>query len=271
MSDFDDYKPEYVGNGLYSSFIRKQVGNVRETQQNLIVEFLTPEGQIPIVGQGVVIPKDLGFTPQTGMKAIYDIADYIGADGKVSFYNDEGELLFAAERKKQTWSVVTKDNEKDNQSFKDAKLMEIFQIRINALKEVNPEKFAGEGQDKLLVASSLAAQDWIEQLNPTLENIMQDEDSKSISDIHKKYGLDRGGNINPFLVKVLVFAYLNDIQNGVIDKKGNITGDIAKSDVMRIPHNSTNNGVPANAVETVNKANALVIARKQAILGQHKE
>ena len=40
MSDFDDYKPEYVGNGLYSSFIRKQVGNVRETQQNLIVEFL---------------------------------------------------------------------------------------------------------------------------------------------------------------------------------------------------------------------------------------
>ena len=75
---------------------------------------------MPIVGQGVVIPKDLGFTPQKGMKDIYDSDDSMGADGKVSFYNDEGKLLFAAERKKQKWSVVNKDSEKDNQSFKNA-------------------------------------------------------------------------------------------------------------------------------------------------------
>ena len=271
MSDFDDYKPEYVGNGLYSSFIRKQVGNVRETQQNLIVEFQTPEGQMPIVGQGVIIPKDLGFTPQKGMKAIYDSDDSMGADGKVSFYNDEGKLLFAAERKKQKWSVVNKDSEKDNQSLKNAKLMEIFQIRINALKEVNPEKFAGEGQDKLLVASSLAAQEWIEQLNPTLGSNLTDEDKKSISDIHNKYGLDRDGNVNPYLVQDLVCMYLVDIQNGVVDKKGNLIGDITKSEVMLTPHNSKNNGVPANAVKTVSSANALVIARKQASFGKHKE
>ena len=67
----------------------------------------------------------------------------------------------------------------------------------------------------------------------------------------------------------LVCMYLVDIQNGVIDKKGNLIGDIAKSEVMLTPHNSENNGVPANAVKTVSSANALVIARKQASSRQY--
>ena len=64
MSDFDNYKPEYVGNGLYGAFIKKQVGDITETTQNLIVHFLTPDGQTPIVGQGVVLPKNQVLRPK---------------------------------------------------------------------------------------------------------------------------------------------------------------------------------------------------------------
>ncbi len=264
MSDFDAYKAEYV-NGLYEGFIRKQVGDVKETQQYFIIEFLTLEGKTPFVGQGVVLPKDLGFIPQKGMKAIYDSDDSMGADGKVSFYNDDGKLLWGANRKQQKWSVVQKESEVSQLVSEKGNLMEIFQVRIDALKEVNPEKFVGGEKDALLVASSYAAQEWINRLNPSLGDKLTDKDRDIISEIHSKYKLDRGGNVNPFLVQDLVCSYLVDIKKGIIDKKGNLIGDVAKAEVMQVCHNSAENGLPANGTKTIHNANASVVARKRAI------
>lgn len=145
------------------------------------------------------------------------------------------------------------------------KMMEIFQIRIDALKEVNPQKFAGEGQDKLLIASSLAAQEYIERANPKLNVKITENDKNIMSEVHDKYGLDRGGNVSPFLVRDLVCMYLVDIKNGIIDKKGNLIGDASKSEVMQTSHNSKSNGLPIDGIQTIKKANALAVSRNQAI------
>jgi len=150
-------------------------------------------------------------------------------------------------------------------SENEKKLMEIFQVRIDALKEVNPEEFAGEGKDKLLIASSRAAQEFIERVNPQLNTNLTEEDKKVMEEVHKKNGLDRGGNVSPFLVSDLVCMYLADVQNGIIDKKGNLIGDAAKSEVMQVSHNSKSHGLPINGKLSIEKANVVAMSRKKAL------
>ena len=147
MSDYDDYTPKYVGDGLYGAFIQKKVSNVTETQKNLIIEFQTPDGDINCVGHGVVIPKDLGFVPQKDMKAIYDRPDNIGADGHVSFYDEKGNCIFSAECKNQRWIVVSNGNKKREEKTSDNIWLEETRKRYKSI--LNAEETITQNTEKM--------------------------------------------------------------------------------------------------------------------------
>ena len=106
MSDYEEYVPKYLGIGMYAAFVYKVVADVRENSNNFTLDFVDPDGGIPFVGQGMILPKVLGFVPKKGMKVIYDMPDNYGADGAVSFYDDSGKRLFCAERRNLKWNVV---------------------------------------------------------------------------------------------------------------------------------------------------------------------
>ncbi len=124
-------------------------------------------------------------------------------------------------------------------------LPRIFQIRIEALKEVNPKKFANSPE---LILSSLAAAYLIRTLPlKKLVSIPKDK----YEEAHSRYGLSFG-DVNPYLVSELFWGYIHDIQNGAIDKDGNLL-DINKSKVMTVFHSWRENGIPMDAKETVAK------------------
>ena len=127
-------------------------------------------------------------------------------------------------------------------------LPQIFKIRIEALKEINPKKFANSPE---LILSSLAAAYLIRTLPLErlvyLFSIPKDKYEKA----HNKYDLSFG-DVNPYLVSELFWGYVNDIKNGAIDKNGNVL-DITKSKVMTVFHNWRENGIPMDAKETVAK------------------
>ena len=120
-------------------------------------------------------------------------------------------------------------------------LPRIFQIRIEALREVNPKKFANSPE---LILSSLAAAYLIRTL--PLERLVSIPKDK-YEEAHSRYGLSFG-DVNPYLF----WGYVNDIKNGAIDKNGNVL-DITKSKVMTVFHNWRENGIPMDAKETVAK------------------
>ena len=124
-------------------------------------------------------------------------------------------------------------------------LPQIFKIRIEALKEINPKKFANSPE---LILSNLAAAYLIRTLPlERLVSIPKDKYEKA----HNKYDLSFG-DVNPYLVSELFWGYVNDIKNGAIDKNGNVL-DITKSKVMTVFHNWRENGIPMDAKETVAK------------------
>ena len=124
-------------------------------------------------------------------------------------------------------------------------LPQIFKIRIEALKEINPKKFANSPE---LILSSLAAAYLIRTLPlERLISIPKDKYEKA----HNKYDLSFG-DVNPYLVSELFWGYVNDIKNGAIDKNGNVL-DITKSKVMTVFHNWRENGIPMDAKKTVAK------------------
>ncbi|MBO4582842.1 MAG: hypothetical protein J5714_02170 [Alphaproteobacteria bacterium] len=106
MSDYEEYVPKYVGTGMYAVFVYKVVARVDENTNNFRLDFVNPDGGMPFVGQGMFLPKVLGFVPKKGMKVIYDMPDHYGADGAVSFYDDNGKRLFCAERRNLKWNAV---------------------------------------------------------------------------------------------------------------------------------------------------------------------
>ena len=109
MSDYDKYVPRFVGNGLLRSFVRKVVSSVVEGRDAYMLDFTDEKGETPFVGQGMVLPKSLGFVPMVGMKAIYDRPDNVGADGEVSFYDGTGKLLFDIMCIGGDWIVTNKN------------------------------------------------------------------------------------------------------------------------------------------------------------------
>ena len=123
-------------------------------------------------------------------------------------------------------------------------LPQILKVRINALKEINPEKFSNSPE---LVLSTLAASALIKQFPDGAQPQEQDIDK-----VHKKYHLSQGGDVNPFLVSDIYYAYFSDVKSGAITKSGKIN-DIEKSRVMRVFHNSESNGLPIDAKETIAK------------------
>lgn len=124
-------------------------------------------------------------------------------------------------------------------------LPQIFKIRIEALKEINPKKFANSPE---LILSSLAAAYLIKTISfKKLTNIPKDK----YEEAHDMYDLSFG-DVNPYLVSELFWGYVNDIKNGAIDKDGNIL-DITKSKVMTVFHNWRENGIPMDAKKTVAK------------------
>ena len=112
---------------------------------------------------------------------------------------------------------------------------EILKVRMEALKEVNPEKFSDSPE---LVLSTLAAAHLIRKLPTDITEISREDMKKA----HERYDL----------VADISFRYFEDVKSGAITKDGKIR-DIEKSRVMTVIHNSKENGVPMEAKNTVAK------------------
>lgn len=122
---------------------------------------------------------------------------------------------------------------------------EILKVRMEALKEVNPEKFSDSPE---LVLSTLAAAHLIRKLPTDITEISREDMKKA----HERYDLAMGDDVNPYLVADITFRYFEDVKSGAITKDGKIR-DIEKSRVMTVIHNSKENGVPMEAKNTVAK------------------
>lgn len=122
---------------------------------------------------------------------------------------------------------------------------EILKVRMEALKEVNPEKFSDSPE---LVLSTLAAAHLIRKLPTDITEISREDMKKA----HERYDLAMGDDVNPYLVADIIFRYFEDVKSGAITKDGKIR-DIEKSRVMTVVHNSEENGVPKDAKTTVAK------------------
>ena len=116
---------------------------------------------------------------------------------------------------------------------------EIFQVRIDALREVNPKEFATSPE---LVLSSLVAS----YLVRTLPQGFKEIERETYFAAHERYDLDCGGDVNPALVYEMVCAYRDDVKSGAIDKNGKVL-DLAKSNVMTVYHNTAKYGRPCDA------------------------
>ncbi len=125
------------------------------------------------------------------------------------------------------------------------KLPQILKVRMNALKEVNPEKFSDSPE---LVLSTLAVAELIKRFPDGADQLQKEDMEKA----HEKYHIVRGDDVNPYLVSEIFFSYFNDVKSGAITKDGKIV-DIEKSKVMKVFHNHEENGVPIDAKETVSK------------------
>lgn len=120
-------------------------------------------------------------------------------------------------------------------------LPEIFKVRMEALKEVNPEKFSDSPE---LVLGSLTAAYLIKKFPNEDTHISVDELKKA----HWKYGVDLGDDVD---ASNIVEGYYEDIKSGAITRDGRIL-DIEKSRVMTATHNYSKEK-PIDAKTTVAK------------------
>ena len=125
------------------------------------------------------------------------------------------------------------------------KLPQILKVRMDALKEVNPEEFSDSPE---LILSTLAAAELIKKFPDGADELSR----KDVKQVHDKYHLAMGDDVNSYLVAEIFFAYGDDVKSGAIDKNGKII-DIEKSQVMHVFHNFKENGLPIDAKETVAK------------------
>ena len=110
MSDFEDYVPKCVpefGNG----FIRYDIERIEHKDNIYRITF--KDG---LLTQGVIMPDNLGFKPETDMKVIWDNDGSLGSEGYLSFYDQQGKQLCALhhERASTVWHNITpKDSDKE--------------------------------------------------------------------------------------------------------------------------------------------------------------
>ncbi len=134
------------------------------------------------------------------------------------------------------------------------KLPQILKVRIKALKEVNPQKFA---DNPVVELSTLAAYELIKKIPEDSTMIVKD-----VSQAYEKYGLVRGDDAPSVLATELYFAYHDDVKSGAISENGKIL-DINKSKVMQVPHLNERDGLPIDAKEIVAKFNEPKVPHKR--------
>ena len=120
-------------------------------------------------------------------------------------------------------------------------ISDIFKLRLAAIREVDPAYY--NDNKKEMITSAEMAQELINSGKPVTD--------KALNDVHKKYNIDRGGDISPFLVEALIEGYQQDVVHGIIDEKGKIIAKCSGSSVLQVPHVSSERGMPANAVQLI--------------------
>ena len=100
------------------------------------------------------------------------------------------------------------------------KLPQILKVRMNALKEVNPDYFSDSPE---LVLSTLAVAELIKQFPDGADRLPKEDVEKA----HEKYHIVSGDDVHPYLVSDIFFSYFDDVKSGAITKDGKIV-DIEK-------------------------------------------
>lgn len=138
--------------------------------------------------------------------------------------------------------------------MEDIDIADIFKLRLAALRSVDADYYR-DNRDEM-IASAKMAQELIATGKPVTDEVLDD--------IHKKYGIDRGGDVSPTLVAELVDSYKKDVLHGIIDEKGKIIGKCSQSEVLHVAHALSDKGIPAKAgklLEEVDKNKPQPVAK----------
>ena len=146
----------------------------------------------------------------------------------------------------------------------ETKLAPIFKLRTICLQKISPNYY--KSHEELIKRTSLAAQDYvlsgkIHEYKPSMERNFKD--LPEYIKIHKKYSLPFTpdkivlpvNGVNPGLVMDLSWSFEQDKLHSIIDSAGNIINPekIYYSEVLKVYHNSSASGIPADAIQTVPK------------------
>lgn len=149
------------------------------------------------------------------------------------------------------------------------KLYPIFKLRLEGLKDVNPQYF--KKNETEMVKSTLAAQDMIEQgasFDDSGERITEEMDTACA-----KYQLDNGADINPYLLTDMVGAFLQDVEDGTYGRDGALSAleKARTSKLMAIPHNADRNGKASDALNVFGLEDSTDrISKAKAALNKNK-
>ena len=141
-------------------------------------------------------------------------------------------------------------------------LLPIYKLRMMFLEKINPTFFIKNAD--LIRRTSLAAQDYLLSGAYDEYKFMMGRHFRNLPGyiaVHKKYNLPynpyvmtpENTTLNPGLVMDLANSLNTDIINLVVNSKGEITDmrNLPKSEVLRVYHNSQNNGTPINVLQYV--------------------
>ena len=146
----------------------------------------------------------------------------------------------------------------------ETKLAPIFKLRTICLQKISPNYY--KSHEALIKRTSLAAQDYvlsgkIYEYKPYMERNFKD--LPEYIKIHEKYPLPFTpdkivlpvNGVNPGLVMDLSWSFEQDKLHSIIDSMGNIINPkkIYYSEVLKVYHNSSASGIPADAIQTVPK------------------
>jgi len=158
-----------------------------------------------------------------GFEGAKEELDALRADPKTAYLVKEVE----AEMAQRNSNIA----EKVGVAREQEKLMPIFKARIDSLKKAYP-KYNEPGQDTEMIQISLVAQRFLEKNGNQAVDISS---RKILSEILKESNLSRTDEGE---IRMLVGAFVGDLERGVVDKKGNLKNpkDLTSSEVMFISH-----------------------------------
>lgn len=146
----------------------------------------------------------------------------------------------------------------------ETKLSPIFMLRAQCLQKLNPYFY--NKNDKLINASSLAAQDYVfsgTHMEYSKNMGLAFHHLPGYMAVHKKYNLPYNpdsciipaGGIHPGLVMDLAWSFQQDALHSIIDGHGNIIAPekLTQSEVLHVYHNSGALGVPIDALKTITR------------------